>query len=256
MIAIDLAGATALVTGAGQGVGREIARTLASAGAVVLVNDIQADRAEEVVAEIAAAGGSGRAAVFDVTDWTTVQAAIEAAGGVDIVVNNAGNSGAGSFQLKPVAESDPADWEPFLRVNLYGAMYCTRAALPSMISRGTGRIITVISDTARLGEPQMAAYSAAKAGAAGFMRSVAAEVGRYGITSNCLSLGTMRTPMAGLDRETQDPEGIRKLLRGYAIRRRGEPADVGGAVAFLASPMASWITGQTIPINGGRSMAL
>ena len=255
MIAIDLAGSTALVTGAGQGVGREIARTLASAGATVLINDIRADRAEVVAAQIVESGGAAQAAAFDVTDWPAVQAGF-GDGPVDILVNNAGNSGSEQFRLKPVAETDPADWEPYLRVNLYGAMYCTRAALPAMVARGHGRIITVISDTARIGEAQMAAYSAAKAGAAGFMRSVAAEVGRHGITSNCLSLGTIRTDWTGPDRETQDPEGIRKLLRGYAIRRRGEPEDVGGAVAFLASSMASWITGQTIPINGGRSMAL
>ena len=125
-----------------------------------------------------------------------------------------------------------------------------------MIESGNGRIITVISDAARLGEPRMAAYAAAKAGAAGFLRSVASEVGRYGMHSACIALGTMRTPMTGEDLETTNPEHVKKMLSGYAIRRRGEPADVAGLVAYLASPMASWLTGQTIPLNGGLSMAL
>ena len=100
------------------------------------------------------------------------------------------------------------------------------------------------------------AYTAAKAGAAGFLRSVASEVGRYGITANCISLGTMRTPLSDESLEETHPEVVKAMLRGYAIRRRGEPSDVAGLVAFLASPMASWLTGQTIPLNGGYSMAL
>jgi 3-oxoacyl-[acyl-carrier protein] reductase len=125
-----------------------------------------------------------------------------------------------------------------------------------MVRAERGRVITILSDAARVGDPNLAAYAAAKAGAAGFIRSVAAEVGRFGITANCIALGTMRTPLTGMDLEEREPEFVRSLLRDYVIRRRGEPEDVAGLVALLASEHGAWITGQTIPVNGGRSMAL
>jgi 3-oxoacyl-[acyl-carrier protein] reductase len=257
VLAIDCTAKRALVTGAGQGVGREVAIYLARAGATVLVNDLVFERCQSVVAEIRELGLAAEPLPFDVTSWEQIQAAVDKSGGVDILVNNAGNAGAGgSFVLKPVAEEQPEEWLPFLKVNLDGVMLCTRAVLPKMIEKGNGRIITVISDAARLGEPRMAAYAAAKAGAAGFLRSVASEVGRHGITVNCIALGTMRTPLTGEDLEESNPEFLKKMLSGYAIRRRGEPTDVAGLVAYLASPMASWLTGQTIPLNGGLSMAL
>jgi 3-oxoacyl-[acyl-carrier protein] reductase len=253
---IDLSGKRALVTGAGQGVGRQTARTLADGGATVYVNDLVPERCEAVVSEIIEHGGRAEPLVFDVTRFDEVLASIDSTGGLDVLVNNAGNAGAGGFSFAPVAEQDPAAWEPYLRVNLDGVMFCTRAALPAMIERGGGRVITIISDAARLGEPRMAAYAAAKAGAAGFLRSVASEVGRHQITVNCISLGTMRTEASGIDLEETNPDFLKTLLRGYAIRRRGEPIDVANLVAFLASPLASWLTGQTIPLNGGYSMAL
>jgi NAD(P)-dependent dehydrogenase (short-subunit alcohol dehydrogenase family) len=245
----------ALVTGGGQGVGAEVARTLAAAGAEVLINDLVAERCESVADEIRAAGGRASALPFDVTDYEAVSAAVTGAGTINVLVNNAGNAGAGSFDMKTVADSEPSDWERYLKVNLDGVMHCTRAALPSMIEARDGRIITVVSDSARIGEPYMAAYAAAKAGAAGFTRSVAKEVGRYGITANSISLGTMRTPTTSEDLEETNPEAAAKMVRSYIIRRRGLPSDVANLVAFLASPMAPWLTGQTIPLNGGYSIA-
>jgi NAD(P)-dependent dehydrogenase (short-subunit alcohol dehydrogenase family) len=253
---IDLSGHRALVTGAGQGVGREIATTLAEAGAEVLVNDLVLERAESVVGEIEGAGGTARPAAFDVTEYDAVQAALADGGPVDILVNNAGNAGRaatmGFEDMAPLVQTDPADWEPFLKVNLYGVMYAVRAALPAMIDGGWGRIVTVISDTARVGEVNMAAYSAAKAGAAGFCRSVAREVGRHGITVNCVALGTMNTQ--GIPPE--EDEIAERLVKRYVIRRRGLPRDIAAMVTFLASPTADWITGQTYPVNGGYSFSL
>jgi 3-oxoacyl-[acyl-carrier protein] reductase len=248
MFGIDLAGRRALVTGAGRGVGRAVALAFARAGAAVVVNDIDSARAAGVVGEVTAAGGSAETGLFDVTRWDDVEGARTAIGPVDVLVNNAGNAGADAWPgLVAFTETQPADWEPFLRVNLYGVLHCTRAWLPAMTEAGWGRVITVISDAARDGEPKLAAYAAAKAGAAGFSRAVAREVGRYGVTVNCVSLGTM-APDGG--------EAHGRDLRGYAIRRAGRPADVAGLVTFLAGEDAAWITGQTYPVDGGLSPAL
>jgi len=253
---IDLSGHRALVTGAGQGVGREIATTLAQAGAEVLVNDLVLERAEAVVAEVEDAGGVARPAVFDVTDYDAVVATFADGGPVDILVNNAGNAGRattmGREDLANLVQTEPSDWEGFIKVNLYGVMYAVRAALPAMIDAQWGRIVTVISDTARVGETHMAAYSAAKAGAAGFCRSVAREVGRHGITVNCVALGTMNTQ--GIPPE--EDQIAEQLVKRYVIRRRGLPRDIAAMVTFLASPAAEWITGQTYPVNGGYSFTL
>jgi NAD(P)-dependent dehydrogenase (short-subunit alcohol dehydrogenase family) len=256
-VTIDLSGRRALVTGAGQGVGRGIARTLAAAGADVIVNDLVEARAAAVVDEIHGEGGRGSAAAFDVTDWPTVEASIDRVGPLDIVVNNAGNAGKadtlGFDHMQPFAQEDPSAWDAFMRVNLFGVMYVTRAALPAMIEHGSGRIITIISDASRTGEAHMAAYSAAKAGAGGLMRSVAREVARSGITVNCIALGSINQTERPAEVEE---EQLASLIKRYPIRRRGLPSDIANTTLFLASDLAPWITGQTIPVNGGYSMAL
>jgi 3-oxoacyl-[acyl-carrier protein] reductase len=238
-------------------VGRGIARTLAEAGAEVIVNDLVEERAAAVVAEIEADGGGASAAVFDVTDWAAVDGAVGRLGALDVVVNNAGNAGKadthGFEDMKPFAEEDPASWEGFVRVNLFGVMYVTRAALPAMIERGSGRIVTIISDASRTGDANMAAYAAAKAGAGGLIRSVAREVGRHGITANCIALGSINQSERPSDVEERE---LAALIKRYPIRRRGLPSDVANLTVFLASDLSPWITGQTVPVNGGYSAAL
>ena len=252
---IDLSGRRALITGGGQGIGLTTAHALAAAGATVLINDIRPEVAEAAAAEVPGAG----AVPFDVTDWSGVEAAVGGCGGVDILVNNAGNAGAEGFAgLVDFVDSDPADWQRYFSVNLFGVMHCTKAALPSMIDGSWGRVITIVSDAARFGNAKLAPYSAAKAGAAGFMRSIAREVGRHSITANCLSLGNIVTP-------TMDPGPIdtpekeereRAFLKPYVVRRRGSPDDVAPLVTYLASPYADWITGQTYAVNGGYTFGL
>jgi 2-hydroxycyclohexanecarboxyl-CoA dehydrogenase len=132
-------------------------------------------------------------------------------------------------------------------------MYVTRAALPGMIERSRGRVITIISDASRVGEPNQAAYAAAKAGAGGLMRSVAREVGRYGITANSIALGSINQSERPAEVENEQLAG---LIKRYPIRRRGLPSDIANLTVFLASDLSPWITGQTIPVNGGYSVAL
>ena len=257
-IEFGLTGKRALVTGGGQGVGRGIALTLAEAGTHVVVNDFVLERAEAVVAEIVDAGGSGTPLRFDVTDHADVAAALGSIGPVDILVNNAGNAGPDGFgALAAFHTTDPAEWNRYFSVNLYGVMNCTHVVLPAMIEARWGRVITIVSDAARSGEAMMAPYAAAKAGAAGFVRSIAKEVARFGITANSIALGTMRTPVsAALWDDPGNVAAQKAIMTNYLIRRPGEPADPAWIVATLASPNSSWITGQTIPVNGGYSFAL
>ena len=239
----ELDGKTALVTGAGQNVGAGISRTLASQGAHVLVNDIVADRASEVVEQIAASGGSAEVMAFDVTDGAAVR---EAIGGrmVDILVNNAGNGGAEMMQVKPFAETEPADWAGPLAVNLDGVMNCTHAVLGGMIERGWGRVIGVVSGAGTVGvNIGVAAYSAGKGGAAGLLRSVALEVASTGVTVNSIALGLMSNTAGG--------DITEHLARAIPTRRLGTPEDVAALCAYLASEEASWMTAQTIPLAGG-----
>jgi 3-oxoacyl-[acyl-carrier protein] reductase len=258
---LDLTGQVALVTGAGRGVGAEISRYLSAYGAAVAVNDYFADRAESVAAEITAEGGKAVALQGDVTDFDSVQSVVHEAtmklGPITILVNNAGNAGADPSALtgRPFWMSDPAEWEPYMKVNLDGVLHCSRAVIPGMIEGAAGgRLITIISDAGRVGEPGLEAYSAAKAGAAGLMRALAKSLGKHGITANCVAIGATRTP--AIKGMTENAELATRVLKNYVIRRFGEPSDVAAMVTFLASSASGWITGQTYPVNGGYSVNL
>jgi 3-oxoacyl-[acyl-carrier protein] reductase len=260
---LDLGGQIAFVTGAGQGAGRAIALALAhhNAGGVA-VNDFVAERAEAVAAEIRALGVPAAAAPADVGDHASVQSAMTAAaaalGPVTILVNNAGNAGPDTqMRASPLFwETGPQEWDRYLRTNLQGVMNCCHVALPGMVKAGTGRIVTIVSDSGRVGEAKLVAYSAAKAGAAGFVRSIAREAGRFGITSNAISLSTLEPPLPEPARtEFLGSERAKTHVARYVIRRFGRPDDVANMALFLCSDAASWITGQTYPVNGGYSFA-
>lgn len=253
----DMTGRIALVTGAGQGVGLRTAELLAEQGATgVVINDFHRDRAEGAAARVEALGVSAMAVQADVGDVEQVKAMFSAAherfGRVDVLVNNAGNAGPvedTATHMKQFWETTPQEWQVWLRTNLYGVMNCTHAAMPGMIERNYGRIVTVISDAGRFGEPHLAVYSAAKGGAASFTRAIAKSGARHGIAANCISLGAMSTP--ALEARLSNPERRKKVLGHYLIRRLGTPDDAALAILYLASDAASWVTGQTIPVNGG-----
>ncbi len=255
---LDLKGRNALVTGAGQGVGREIALTFARHGAgAVAVNDYFEERAAAVGREVEALGARALALACNVTDHAAVREMFAGArneiGPIDILVNNAGNMGPEGVRLSgPFWEQPPEEWERSIGVNFYGVLNCVHAALPSMVERRSGALVTVISDAGRVGEPRLEAYSGAKAGAAGFMRAIAKTVGRYNIRANCVAISTTRTPTIQV---TEDSEEGQRMLRSYLIRRFGRPEDAAAAVLFLASDAASWVTAQTYAVNGGYAVS-
>jgi NAD(P)-dependent dehydrogenase (short-subunit alcohol dehydrogenase family) len=260
---LDIGGQVALVTGAGQGVGRGIALELAkhNAGGIA-VNDFNAERADAVVEEIRAMGVKAMPAVFDVTDRASVAAVYEKVaaelGAPTILVNNAGNAGpTGTFALDtPFWDEDPAEWNKFVGTNFFGVLNCCHVALPYMVAAAKGRVVTIVSDSGRVGEPRLAVYAAAKAGAAGFMRSLAKDAGRYGVTCNSIALGTIQTMQSPEQFEAyKQTEQYKKAMSHYIVRRYGQPEDVAGLAAFLCSDRASWITGQTYPVNGGYSVS-
>lgn len=260
---MDLSGQIAFVTGAGQGAGRAIALTLArhNAGGIA-VNDAVQERAAAVAAEIEAMGVPARAVAADVGDHAAAHAAIANAadlGPVTILVNNAGNAGPNATMgLSPLFwETEPSDWDRYFRTNLRGVMNCCHAALPGMVAVGKGRIVTIVSDAGRVGEARMAAYAAAKAGAAGFVRAIAREAGRFGITANAISLSTLEPPLDDAAKaQFLASDRAQAHVSRYVIRRFGKPDDVAHMALFLCSGAAAWITGQTYPVNGGYSFAL
>ncbi|HEY0958700.1 MAG TPA: SDR family NAD(P)-dependent oxidoreductase [Novosphingobium sp.] len=260
---LDLGGQIALVTGAGQGAGRGIALELARHGAGgVAVNDFVAERAEKVAEEIRALGVPAKAVPFDVCNLEAVRAAVKAAddelGAITILVNNAGMAGPNS-QLRPTKffwEEDPSAWANYMGTNLYGVFNCCHAVIPAIVEAKRGRIVTIVSDSGRIGEPRMAVYAAAKAGAAGFVRSIAKELGRFGATCNAISLSTLAPPLDDEQMaEFLQRDQTKAQLANYVIRRFGKADDVAALATFLCSDAAGWITGQTYPLNGGYAIA-
>jgi NAD(P)-dependent dehydrogenase (short-subunit alcohol dehydrogenase family) len=242
----DLSGRVALVTGAGRSIGAGIAQTIAEAGAAVAVNDLDAERARESAQQITdVGGGSAIPCPFDVTDLDAVERAvadIEAElGAIDILVNNAGiveNAGTAFFR-----ESTPDYWHRWIDLNLFGVLNCTRAVIDGMCDREFGRVVTISSGAGVTGlSIGMSAYAAGKGGAISFMRHLAMETAKFGVTANTLALGMMENT-AG--REMPD-----QVRRPNPVGRLGTGRDVGAAVVWLASE-GSWVTGQTIGVNGG-----
>ena len=244
----DLTGRVALVTGAGQGVGVGIVRSLAAQGATIAVNDVVGERAAAVAASVVAAGGRAIAAPFDVTDRAAVESGIDelaaGLGPVDILVNNAGNAGAPGMVVEQFRAMDPDVWARFLAVNLYGPLHCTKAVIDGMCARGWGRVITIASEAGVEGTALgISIYGAAKSGAIGFMRHLAMEVARTGVTVYTIAPGLMGVQ--------EISTRTRKMADAIPVGRLGTPEDIGAACIYLASDEAAWVTGQTVNVNGG-----
>jgi 3-oxoacyl-[acyl-carrier protein] reductase len=243
----QLHGQVALVTGASRGIGRAIAERLARAGALVAVNYLQRqDAAEETLASIRASGGQAELCRFDVANGAEVTAALQnivaRQGQVDILVNNAGLA-LDNLLLRLKEE----DWERVMQVNLKGVFLCTKAAARFMVRQRSGRIVNLTSVVAQTGNAGQAAYSAAKAGIIGFTKTMAKELASRAITVNAVAPGFIATEMTG-----SLPEQVKTgYLSLIPAGRWGTAAEVAEVVTFLASPLAGYITGQVININGG-----
>ena len=244
---MDLAGLTAIVTGAARGIGRGIALALAAEGADVAIFDTDASAAMEVAAVIRATGRRALALDVDVTEPRRVDSATAeigtAWGRVDVLVNNVGWT-----PNEPFVDSKPETWRRIVDVNYVGALNCTHAVLPIMLEQRSGRIVSVASDAARVGTPREAVYAGAKAAIIGFSKSLAAEVARHGITVNVVSPATVDTPLL---RFMLTAEQIERRRQANPMGRLGRPEDVAAAVVFFVSPRAGYVTGQVLSVNGG-----
>ena len=236
--------------------GRAIALELAAAGQAVAAADIRAADAADTAAAVRDAGGEAVEVVMDVTELRSVVDGVrqvsDQLGLVDVAVNNAGWD-----ELRPFVETDEAFWTRVVDINFMGCLRVTHAVLPGMVERGFGRVVNVASDAGRVGSSLESVYSGAKGGVIAFTKTIARETARSGVTANTVCPGPTRTPM--LEGMAGDGEQGAKLIgaleRAVPMRRLGEPEDVAVAVAFFASERAGFITGQTLSVSGGLTMA-
>jgi 2-hydroxycyclohexanecarboxyl-CoA dehydrogenase len=243
----------AMVTGGARGIGAGIGRALAAAEFAVAVCDLDSESAGETASGLCDAGARAIAVQTDVSDATSVRAAVaeiaSRLGPVDVLVNNAGID-----VIEFFVDSVESTWDALIAVNLKGTLLCCRAVLDAMIERGAGRIVNLGSDAGRVGSSGEAVYSATKGGVIAFTKTLAREVARHGITVNCVCPGPTDTKLLA-QVEDFDPKLHAALTRAIPLRRLGQPEDVAGLVAFLASDAAAFITGQTVSVSGGLTMA-
>ena len=250
-----LDGKVALVTGAGGGIGGAISLRLAEEGCIVGVLDRDREAAQGTALAIDEAGGTAHVAETDITDYAAVTAALEgfeaAAGPLDILVNNAGWD-----RFMPFRDTEPALWDKIIAINLRGPINLHHAALPGMAERGGGRIVNIASDAGRVGSSGEAVYSACKGGIIAFTKTMAREMARFQVLINAVCPGPTETPLfqSFLDEGEGGEKVYEALRRAIPLKRLGQPEDIPGMVAFLASNDASFITGQVISVSGGLTM--
>ena len=247
-----------IVTGAAQGIGKGIAASFGAAGFRVAVADLNLSAAQQTAKEIEADGGTALAVEIDVTSTASVRAAVatveEELGPIDVVVNNAGWD-----DFMPFLKTSEEFWDKILDINFKGALRVIQATVPGMTERGYGRVINIGSDAGRVGSSMEAVYSGAKGGIIAFTKTLAREVARKGVTANTVCPGPTDTPAL---RKFVDGSGggdAEKVIAGMTsavpMKRLGTPEDLGPAVVFLASEGAAFITGQTLSVSGGLTMA-
>jgi 2-hydroxycyclohexanecarboxyl-CoA dehydrogenase len=246
----------ALVTGGARGIGAAIARGLAQDGLSVVIADVLTKEAGEMAEAINRSGGTAVAIALDVTDSASVEVGVgkarERFGQIDVLVNNAGWD-----QLKLFVNTDEAFWEQILDVNFKGGLRMTRAILPEMIQRRWGRVVNISSDAARVGSSLESVYAGAKAAVIAFTKTVAREAARSGVTANVVCPGPTDTPLL---REVAAGRAggdivLERMAKSVPMKRIAQPEDVAVAVRFFATEGAGYITGQTLSVSGGLTMA-
>ena len=248
-------GKVVVVTGGGGGIGGATCKRFAKEGAKVAVFDMNLAAAQKVADTIEAAGGSAAAFACDITDRAQVDAAVASAesqlGPIDVLVNNAGWD-----VFKPFTKTVPAEWDKLIAINLTGALHMHHAVLPGMAARGHGRIVNIASDAARGGSSGEAVYSACKGGLVALSKTLAREHARHNITVNVVCPGPTDTALlAGVAEGAANPEKLMDAFKkAIPLGRLGQPDDLAGAIAFLSSDDAAFITGQVISVSGGLTM--
>jgi len=244
----------AFVSGAGRGIGRAIAVALAQSGYAVAIGDLREPESKDTVALIEQAGGRALFVPLDVSKTESVHAAVAQAvaglGPIDVLVNNAGWD-----ELKPFTATDEAFWQKVVDINYLGTLRLIHVVLPGMLERQWGRIISISSDAARVGSSFEAVYSGAKGAIISFTKTLAREVARKRVTANCVCPGPTRTPGFESVIDPTNAKLLDSMVKSVPLGRLGEPEDVAAAVAYLASERAGFVTGQTLSVSGGLTMA-
>jgi len=262
---LNLAGKSVIVTGGGSNIGRAVSLAFAREGSRVAIADVDEAQARKVAGEAERLGAKAAVAVrTDVTKWESVQAMVKDVetrfGGVDVLVNNVGWTLDRLF-----VEKTREEWEKEVQLNLWGMINCTRAVLDGMIAKKAGAIVSMGSDAGRMGEFREGVYAACKAGVIALSKSLAREVGRHGIRLNVVcpgmtmpdseeDVGGLSMWAAEVNKQWQTPEMKARIAKVYPLRRVARPDDITGAVLFLASDAAGFVTGQTLSVSGGYTM--
>ena len=241
-----LSGKTVLVTGGGGAIGRAICARFAEEDARILVADRNRESAHQTAKAV-----NGKALVFDIADYAAAKKAVSSET-IEVLVNNAGWD-----RFQNFVDTDPAEWDQLIGINLRGPLHMHHLVLPQMLARNSGRIVNISSDAARVGSSGESVYAACKGGIISFSKTLAREVARKGITVNVVCPGPTDTPiLRGFLGEGEAGQKVYDaLVRAIPMKRVGQPADIPGIVAFLASDEAGFITGQVISVSGGLTMA-
>jgi NAD(P)-dependent dehydrogenase (short-subunit alcohol dehydrogenase family) len=240
----------AIITGGASGIGEKTAEFFVREEAKVFVADLNKERIEKTVSFLKGIGGNVKGFFCDVTDEKMVSQMVDDAithfGTVDFLVNSAGIGGA----MIPLEDAERAEWQPILDINLIGTIHCCKAVMPILKGKNEGRIVNIASEAGVSGERGLEIYAASKGGVISLTKSLAKDLGRHNVTVNAVAPAFVHSPMTAY----LTPELEKKWLKMYAIKRLGETGDVASMIVFLCSDRCSWITGQTLSINGGFSM--